>query len=60
MGEEFLELVDVRDLLMVDGFWSIFYCTGDKFDSMDDAIAIANCGLGEVVMHKLNSVRKKE
>ena len=38
----------------------VFYCTGDKFDSMDDAIAIANCGLGEVVMHKLNSVRKKE
>ena len=27
---------------------------------MDDAIALADCGLGEVVVHKLNSVIKKE
>ena len=27
---------------------------------MDDAIALADCGLGEVVVHKLNGVRKKE
>ena len=27
---------------------------------MDDAIALADCGLAQVVVHKLNSVRKKE
>ena len=27
---------------------------------MDDAIALADCGLGEVVVHKLKSVIKKE
>ena len=27
---------------------------------MDDAIALSDCGLGEVVVHKLNSIIKKE
>ena len=27
---------------------------------MGDAIALSDCGLGEVVVHKLNGVRKKE
>ena len=45
---------------MVDRGGGIFYYTGEKVDIMDDAIALADCGLGEVVVHKLNGIRKKE
>ena len=45
---------------MLDRGWGVSYCAGEKFESMDDAIALADCGLGEVVVHKLNGVRKKE
>ena len=38
----------------------IFHRTGEKFESMDGAIALAGGGLGDVVMHKLNGVRKKK
>ena len=27
---------------------------------MDDVIALADCGMGEVIVHKLNGARKKE
>ena len=45
---------------MADRGGGVFYCARDKFDSMDYVIALADCGLGEVVVHKLNGVRKKE
>ena len=45
---------------MADCGGGVFYCAGEKVESMDDAIALAECGLGEVVVHKLNGVRKKE
>ena len=45
---------------MVDFGGGVFYCTGDKVGSMDDVIALSECGMGEVVVHKLNGVRKKE
>ena len=45
---------------MSDRGRGVFYCAGDKVDSMDDVIALADCGLGEVVVHKLNGVRKNE
>ena len=45
---------------MVDFGGGIFYCSGEKVESMDNAIALSDCGLGEVVVHKLNGVRKKE
>ena len=36
----------------------VFYYAGEKVEGRDDAIALADCGLGEVVVHKLNGVRK--
>ena len=38
---------------MADRVWGVFYCAGEKVESMDDV-------LGELVVHKLNGVRKKE
>ena len=43
---------------MADCGGGVFYCAGEKVESMDDAIALADCGLVEVVMHKINGVRK--
>ena len=43
---------------MADRGGGVFYCAGEKVESMDDAIALADCGLVEVVMHKINGVRK--
>ena len=43
---------------MVDRGGGIFHRAGEKVDSMDDAIALADRGLGEAVLHKLNGVRK--
>ena len=37
----------------------VFYCVGEKVESMDDAIDLSDCGLGEVVLHKFNGVRKR-
>ena len=45
---------------MEDHGGGVFYFAERKVESMDDAIGIADCGLGEVVVHKLNGVRKKE
>ena len=45
---------------MVDLGGGIFHHTGEKFERMDDAIALADSGLGDVVLHKINSVRKHE
>ena len=36
-----------------------FYRAGEKVESMDDAIALADVGLDEVVVHKTNGVRKR-
>ena len=60
VGKEFSQLGDCRELLMVNRGGGIFYRAGEKFESMDDAIALADGGMGEVVVHKLNGVRKKE
>ena len=38
----------------------VFHRAGEKVESMDNAIALADGGLGEIVMHKLNGVRKQE
>ena len=43
---------------MTDCGTGVFYCAGDKVEGMDNAIALADCGLGELFMNKLNSVRK--
>ena len=45
---------------MVDCGAGVFNCAGDKVESTDDAISLADSGLGEVVVHKLNGVRKNE
>ena len=45
---------------MVNRGGGIFHCAGEKVESMDDAIALADRGLGEAVLHKLNGVRKYE
>ena len=43
---------------MVDCGGGIFHRAGEKVESMDDAIALANRRLGEAVLPKLNGVRK--
>ena len=45
---------------MVDRGGGVFHCAGEKDESMNDVIALADGGLGEVVVHKLNVVRKQE
>ena len=45
---------------MVDCGGGVFHRAGDKFESMDDVISLAYGGLGDVVVHKLNGVRKQE
>ena len=45
---------------MVDCGGGIFHRAGDIVESMDDAIALTDSRLGEVVVRKLNSVRKEE
>ena len=44
---------------MADRGKGIFYYAGEKFESMDNAFSLAECGMREVVVHKLNGVRKK-
>ena len=39
---------------MADRGGGIFYCVGEKVESMDNAITLADCGMGETVVHKLN------
>ena len=60
VGKDFSQLGDCRDFLTEDRGRGVFYCAGEKFKSMDDAIPLADCGLGEVVAHKLNGIRKKK
>ena len=43
---------------MVDCGGGVFHRAGEKFESMDDVIALADGGLGDVIVHKLNCVRK--
>ena len=45
---------------MADRGVGVFYCAGDKVEIMDNMISLVYCGLGEVVVHKLNGVRKKD
>ena len=59
VGKEFSQLGNCRDLLMADFLGGVFYCAGEKVESMDGVIALADCGLGEAVVHKLNGVIKK-
>ena len=47
-------------MLMADFCGVIFYCAGENFESMYNAITLSECGMGEAVVHKLNGVRKKE
>ena len=44
---------------MADRGGGIFYCAGDNVDSTGNVIALSDCGLGEVVVHKLNGVKKR-
>ena len=45
---------------MADRGGVVFYREEDKVESMYNVIALSDGGMGEVVMHKLNGVRKKE
>ena len=45
---------------MLDCGGVVFYRTEEKVESMDDTIALADGGLGTVVVNKPNGVRKKE
>ena len=45
---------------MVDCGGGVFHHAGEKVENMDDVIALGDRGLGEVVVHKLNGVRKQE
>ena len=45
---------------MVDRGGVVFHCAGEKVESMDNVIALADGGLGDVVVHKLNGFRKQE
>ena len=45
---------------MVDRGGGACNSAGEKFKSTDYAIALANGGMGDVVVHKLNGVRKQE
>ena len=55
-----MHLGDDRELLTTDRGGGVFYRAGEKIESMDDAIDLADGGMDEVVVNKLNSVRKKE
>ena len=44
---------------MEDCGGGVFYCAGEKVEIMDNAIDFSDCGLGEVVVHKLNGVKKR-
>ena len=50
MGEEVSELAYGSELFTVDGFWSVFDCTGEKVESMDDPIACGYCVLSKIIM----------
>ena len=56
--KDFAQLGDCREFLMVDCGGGVFHRAGEKFESMDDVIALADGGLGDVIVHKLNCVRK--
>ena len=60
MSEEVSDIGDGRALFMVDGFWSVFDCTGEKLKIMNDCIPCRDCGLSKVVMEKLNCIGEEE
>ena len=45
---------------MVDRGGGVFHRAAEKVESMDNAIALAGGGMGEVVLQKLKFVRKQE
>ena len=45
---------------MVDGGGGVLDCTGEEVEGVDDAIAFADCGFGEVFVYELNSVEVQE
>ena len=59
VAKELSELGDCREFLMLDRGGGAFHRAGEKVDSMDDAIVLADGGLCEVVLYKLNGVRKR-
>ena len=44
---------------MADRGGGAFYCAGDKVESMEGTVDLSECGMGEIVAHKLNGVRKR-
>ena len=60
VSKEFAKLGDCCELLMVDRDGGVFHRAREKVESTEDAIALDDGGLGEVVVHKLNGVRKQE
>ena len=44
---------------MVNRGGGVFHCAGEKVDSMDNVITLSDGRPGEVVVHKLNGVRKQ-
>ena len=45
---------------MVDCGGVVLHRAGEKVESMEDVITLADGGMGEIVVHKLNGVRKQE
>ena len=58
VAKEFAQLRDCCVLLTVDRGRVVFHRAGEKVESMDDAIALAGGGMGNLVVHKLNGVIK--
>ena len=47
-------------MLKIDRGRGAFHRAGEKIERIDDVIALADGGMGEAVVHKLNAVRKHE
>ena len=45
---------------MVDDGRGVLDCTGEEVESVDDAVALADCWLGEVIIQELDGVREQE
>ena len=45
---------------MVDGGVGVLDCTGEEVESVDNAVAFADCGFGEVLVQELNGVGEQE
>ena len=45
---------------MVDGGGCVLDCTGDQVEGVDNAVAFADCWLGEVIVQELEGVGEQE